>query len=50
MTPQQFIDRWKPVALSERATAQSHFNDLCRVVNHPTPTEAEPRGEHGCAS
>ena len=46
MTPQQFIDRWKPVALSERAAAQSHFNDLCRLVDHPTPIEADPRGEH----
>jgi hypothetical protein len=25
MTPQQFIKKWKPVALTERATAQSHF-------------------------
>lgn len=46
MTPQQFIDRWKPVALSERASAQSHFNDLCRLLDHPTPIEADPRGEH----
>lgn len=45
MTPQQFIERWKPVALSERAAAQSHFNDLCRLVDHPTPIEADPRGE-----
>lgn len=44
MTPQQFIERWKPVALSERAAAQSHFNDLCRLVDHPTPIEADPRG------
>ena len=46
VTPQQFIDRWKPVALSERAAAQSHFNDLCRLLDHPTPVEADPRGEH----
>ncbi|PXW67131.1 DNA methyltransferase [Methylobacterium sp. B4] len=45
MTPQQFIERWKPVALSERAAAQSHFNDLCRLLDHPTPVEADPRGE-----
>lgn len=45
MTPQQFIDRWKPVALSERAAAQSHFNDLCRLLDHPTPVEADPKGE-----
>lgn len=46
VTPQQFIDRWKPVALSERAAAQTHFNDLCLLVDHPTPIEADPRGEH----
>ncbi len=46
MTPQQFIERWKPVALSERAAAQSHFNDLCHLLDHPTPIQADPRGEH----
>lgn len=45
VTPQQFIDRWKPVALSERAAAQSHFNDLCKLLDHPTPIEADPLGE-----
>ena len=25
MTPQEFIRKWKPVALTERATAQQHF-------------------------
>lgn len=34
------------MALSERAAAQSHFNDLCRLLDHPTPIEADPRGEH----
>ncbi len=46
MTPQDFIRKWKPVALTERATAQEHFLDLCRLVGHPTPIEDDPAGDH----
>ena len=46
MTPQDFIRKWKPVALTERATAQEHFIDLCRLFDHPTPVEDDPIGEH----
>lgn len=45
MTPQEFIRKWKPVALNERQTAQEHFLDLCRLVEHPTPAEIDPSGE-----
>ena len=45
MTPQQFIKKWKPVALTERATAQTHFLDLCALVGHPDPVSADPTGE-----
>ena len=45
MTPQQFINKWKPVALTERATAQTHFIDLCALVGHPDPVSADPLGE-----
>jgi hypothetical protein len=45
MTPQDFIHKWKPVALTERATAQEHFLDLCRLLEHPTPVEDDPTGE-----
>ena len=37
MTPQEFIRKWKPVALTERATAHTHFNDLCALVGHDDP-------------
>ena len=30
---------------TERAAAQSHFNDLCALLGQPTPLEADPRGE-----
>ena len=46
MTPQDFIKKWKPVALTERATAQEHFIDLCRLFDHPTPAEDDPVGDH----
>ena len=39
MTPQDFIRKWKPVALTERATAQEHFLDLCRFAVFPLPVE-----------
>jgi type II restriction/modification system DNA methylase subunit YeeA len=45
MTPQQFIKKWKPVALTERATAQSHFIDLCAMLGHDDPIAADPTGE-----
>jgi type II restriction/modification system DNA methylase subunit YeeA len=45
MTPQQFIAKWKPVALTERATAQSHFLDLCALLGHEDPVSADPLGE-----
>jgi hypothetical protein len=45
MTPQEFIRKWKPVALTERATAQEHFLDLCRLLDHPTPAEDDPTGD-----
>ena len=45
MTPQEFIRKWKKVALGERATAQEHFIDLCRLFEHSTPAEDDPVGD-----
>lgn len=45
MTPYDFIKKWKTHALTERAAAQEHFIDLCRLFDHPTPAEADPAGE-----
>lgn len=45
MTPQEFIRKWRPVALTERATAQSHFLDLCSLLKHPDPVSSDPLGE-----
>ncbi|MDC7787575.1 class I SAM-dependent DNA methyltransferase [Rhodoplanes sp. TEM] len=45
MTPQQFIRKWKPVALTEKAAAQTHFLDLCAMLGHDDPVTADPAGE-----
>ena len=48
MTPYEFISKWRASALTERAGAQAHFNDLCRLLDEPTPTDADPSGETYC--
>ena len=45
MTPDEFISKWKAVAVGERAAAQSHFIDLCRLLDEPAPTDVDPTGE-----
>ncbi len=45
MTPQEFIEKWKRAALTERAAAHSHFLDLCALLGHDDPVKADPTGE-----
>lgn len=45
MTPAEFVAKWKPVELPERAASQEHFLDLCRLLDQPTPAEYDPTGE-----
>lgn len=45
VTPQFLVAKWKRVDLAERAACQEHFIDLCRMLGHPTPAEADPTGE-----
>lgn len=45
MTPQAFATKWEPSKLKERSGSQEHFIDLCRLVGHPTPGEADPKGQ-----
>ena len=45
MTPQEFIQRWHNVKLTERSASQQHFLDLCKLVGHPTPAEIDKTGE-----
>ena len=39
MTPEDFIARWKDNALTERAGAQAHFDDLCDLLGVGKPRD-----------
>jgi type II restriction/modification system DNA methylase subunit YeeA len=45
VTPDEFIRKWKAVELKERSAAQSHFIDLCRMMDEPAPTDVDPKGD-----
>ena len=45
MTPFQFIQKWKRNTVKESGSSQEHFVDLCRLLDQPTPNEADPDGE-----
>lgn len=48
LNPAEFIAKWRRVELKERSAAQEHFLDLCRMLGHPTPAEADPTGDTFC--
>ena len=48
MTPGDFIAKWRASELKESSAAQEHFIDLCRLLDEPTPAEADPTGERYC--
>ncbi len=39
ITPQQFIDTWLGTDFNESQGSQPMFQDICRLVGHPTPLE-----------
>jgi type II restriction/modification system DNA methylase subunit YeeA len=45
LTPKQFVKKWSQIQLKEKSASQSHFNDICALVGHKTPSETDPRGE-----
>ena len=45
MTPGEFAAKWRGVETGERASAQSHFLDLCALLGQPGPTDADPSGK-----
>ena len=45
LTPAAFAAKWRGSTTTEKAAAQEHFIDLCRMVGEPTPHEADPTGE-----
>ena len=44
LTPDEFVRKWRDMALKERSASQSHFNDLCHMLGWPTPTDADKEG------
>ncbi len=46
MNAQEFVRKWQGAAHNERQGSQSHFIDLCHLLNVPTPTDADPHGTH----
>ena len=44
-TPAEFVAKWQGSTRAERAAAQEHFIDLCRMLGQPTPNDADPTGE-----
>lgn len=45
LSPDQFVAQWGRTELKESASAQSHFEAVCRMIGHPLPHEVDPRGE-----
>lgn len=45
MNTVEFIAKWRKAELAERSASQQHFLDLCELVGHPKPAEADPTGE-----
>ncbi|WP_006786428.1 hypothetical protein [Thiorhodospira sibirica] len=48
MTPEDFITKWQDTPLKERTAAHEHFLDLCRLLDEPTPAQADPHGTWYC--
>ncbi len=48
MTPHDFRQKWTGHHLKERSAAQEHFLDLCHLVGHQTPAEADKEGSEFC--
>ena len=44
LTPQAFVAKWRDTTLKERAAAQEHFIDLCRLLGQPTPADHDATG------
>ena len=50
MLPVEFVAKWSRLQQKETALYASHFDDVCRLVGHATPSEYgarhDPAGEH----
>src|SRR3954465_5478875 len=48
LTPNEFVRKWSERQLTERAASQSPFNDLCEILDQPTPVDADATGTNYC--
>lgn len=48
MTPEDFKDKWRNTPLTERQSYQSHFNDLCKLLDVPAPYEVDADDTNYC--
>jgi len=44
MTTAEFKKKWSRYTGKETSAYQGHFDDLCRLLEQPTPAEADPSG------
>jgi hypothetical protein len=44
MTPAEFKRKWARYSGKETAAYQEHFNDLCALLDQPSPATADPTG------
>jgi len=47
-TIEAITTKWHVNRLKERSAYQTHFDDLCAIAGHPTPSEADPIGAWFC--
>jgi type II restriction/modification system DNA methylase subunit YeeA len=45
LTAREFVDKWRHATLKERSASQEHFIDVCHLIGHATPAEADSTGE-----
>ena len=48
ISPEDFVAKWRRAEVKERSGYQEHFIDLCRLIDEPTPIEADPAGRDYC--
>jgi hypothetical protein len=44
MTPAEFKRKWAKYSGKETSAYQEHFNDLCALLDQPSPVSADPTG------
>ncbi len=45
LTLPQFVAKWKANERPEESASKAQFLDICRLVEHPQPAEADPTGD-----